>query len=94
MKITLIGGTGYTGTAILGELVSRAHTVTTIVRRHAATLPTDVNVVEVDILNTEALTAILDGADTVVSAYNPGWQKLISTSGLCGVPDLSKRPVA
>ena len=74
MKIALIGASGFVGTAILNEAVSRGHHVTAIVRdvSKVAAHP-QVTVVAVDAQDSQALAKVLKGHDRVISAYNPGW---------------------
>lgn len=74
MKIALIGASGFVGSALLKEAVSRGHDVTALVRNpdkveaspHVAARKIDVN-------DTKALSAALAGADVVISAFNGGW---------------------
>lgn len=75
MKITLIGATGYVGSAILNELANRNYEVTAIARNTDKINNENENITKrnADIFNTEELTEILNGSDVVVSAYNPGW---------------------
>ena len=74
MKIALIGASGFVGSAILDEAVSRGHSVTAIVRdtSKVAAHP-QVTAVAVDAQNPQALAEVLKGHDRVISAYNPGW---------------------
>jgi len=74
MKIALIGASGFVGSAILNEAVSRGHSVTAIVRdvSKVAAHP-QVTAVAVDAQNPQALAEVLKGHDRVISAYNPGW---------------------
>jgi uncharacterized protein len=73
MKVALIGATGFVGSAILKEALSRGHQVTAIVRNsgkvtqqpHVAAVPTD-------IYDESALAKILSGQEAVISAFNPG----------------------
>ena len=74
-KTALIGASGFVGSAILNELLSRGYQVEALVRN-----PDNVKVdnplltlKKVDVADTEALAAALKGYDTVISAYNPGW---------------------
>lgn len=74
-KTALIGASGFVGSAILNELLSRGYQVEALVRN-----PDNVKVEnplltikKVDVADTEALAADLKGYDTVISAYNPGW---------------------
>ena len=73
-NVVLIGATGFVGSAILNELLSRGHKVTAVVR-NAAKLPKNDNLtaVEEDVANVDAITNIAKGKDAVISAYNPGW---------------------
>jgi putative NADH-flavin reductase len=73
-NVVLIGATGFVGSAILNELLSRGHKVTAVVR-NAAKLPKNDNLtaVEEDVANVDAIAAIAKGKDAVISAYNPGW---------------------
>ena len=73
-NVVLIGATGFVGSAILNELLSRGHKVTAVVR-HAAKLPKNDNLtaVEEDVANVDAIATIAKGKDAVISAYNPGW---------------------
>ena len=75
MKVALIGASGFVGKALLNELVGRGNEVIAIARDKDKIESTDEKVtkVAVDVLNTEALTEALKGADVVVSAFNPGW---------------------
>jgi len=74
MKIALIGATGFVGSALLKEAVSRGHSVTALVR-NPAKVETSANVkaVQVDVNDAKALTAKLTGHDVVISAFNGGW---------------------
>ena len=73
-NVVLIGATGFVGSAILNELLSRGHKVTAVVR-NAAKLPKNDNLtaVEEDVANVDAIANIAKGKDAVISAYNPGW---------------------
>jgi putative NADH-flavin reductase len=75
MKTVLIGASGFVGDSILNELLTRGHEVTAIVRHANKVNGVDVNlsIKEVDVLNVEALTEAIGGADAVISAYNAGW---------------------
>jgi len=75
MNVLLIGATGYAGSAILSELVSRGHTVTAVVRNAAKLSASDsVKPVEADATDPEVLAGLASGKDAVISAYNPGWK--------------------
>ncbi|WP_010254494.1 NAD(P)-dependent oxidoreductase [Myroides injenensis] len=74
-NIVLIGATGYVGSAILNELLSRNIAVTAIARNidKIATNNTLVTKKAADINNIDELTSIIKGADVVISAFNAGW---------------------
>lgn len=74
MKIALIGGTGFVGTALLAELLQRGHHVTALARDTSKYAPAErLNVVEADALDAAQVAAAVAGHDAVASAYNPGW---------------------
>lgn len=73
METTIIGATGFVGSALVKEFASRGHEVTAISRSGSGNQVSDVTYVKADIFDTVSLTAILKGSDVVVSAYNPGW---------------------
>lgn len=71
MKIALIGATGYVGTRLLTEALTRGHSVTAIAR-NINKLPenTLLHAVSVDIAETERLQAVLANHDAVIVAIN------------------------
>jgi putative NADH-flavin reductase len=73
MKIALIGATGFIGSALLQEALSRGHQVTAI-QRHPENLPQHPNIVprRGDVRNEAETTALVAGHDAVISAYSPG----------------------
>ena len=73
-NVVLIGATGFVGSAILNELLSRGHKVTAVVR-NTGKLPKNDNLtaVEEDVANVDVIANIAKGKDAVISAYNPGW---------------------
>lgn len=75
MKIALIGATGFVGSAILKELVSRKHNVTAIAR-NTDKIPENDHTIKnsVDVMNADELALAIKESDLVISAYNPGWQ--------------------
>ena len=75
MKLTLIGASGFVGSAVLNEALSRGHQVTAIVRHpEKITLQSEhLSVVPGDVINTMALAELIKGSDIVISAYNAGW---------------------
>ena len=74
MKIALLGATGFVGTALLHEALTRGHDVTAIVRDPAKLPASDhLTVVAGDVNQPAQLAPQLAGHDLVLSAYNPGW---------------------
>lgn len=74
-KTALIGASGFVGSAILNELLSRGYEVEALVR-NPENVRTDnplVSVKKIDVADKDALTDTLKGYETVISAYNPGW---------------------
>lgn len=74
-NVTLIGASGFVGTAILNELLARGHRVTAVVRNPGkiGIKSPSLTVVQSDVTDTSALVAACKGRDAVISAYNPGW---------------------
>lgn len=74
MNIALIGGTGFVGSAVLTELLSRGHAVTALARHpEKLAAQASLRVVKADAQNAAEVAAAVAGHDAVVSAYNPGW---------------------
>jgi len=74
MKIALIGATGFVGTAILNEALSRGHEVTAIARNpEKIKAQNKLTIVKSDVMDSDGLSKVLKGNDVVVSAYNAGW---------------------
>jgi len=71
MRIALIGATGFIGSAILKEALSRGHQVTALVA-HPEKLASAANLtpVGVDVLDQAQLAARLKGFDAVISAFS------------------------
>lgn len=74
-KTALIGASGFVGSAILNELLSRGYEVVALVRNpEKITIENpNLSVKKVDVADEKALTEDLKGYDAVISAYNPGW---------------------
>ncbi|RFZ84344.1 NAD(P)-dependent oxidoreductase [Mucilaginibacter terrenus] len=74
MKVAIIGATGFVGSVLVKEGVSRGYEITAIARdtakvdTHAGVTPIAANVNNVD-----ALAAAMSGHDAVVSSFNAGW---------------------
>lgn len=74
-KTALIGASGFVGSAILKELLSRGYEVEALVRNpeNVKVNNPHLTVKKVDVADTKALADDLKGYDTIISAYNPGW---------------------
>lgn len=73
-NVLLIGATGFVGSAILNELVSRGHKVTAVVRNVEKVAKNElVEAVKEDVANVDAIAKLAEGKDAIISAYNPGW---------------------
>lgn len=75
-KIVLIGASGYVGSALLHEALSRGIRVFAVVRDPSKIQLTHPNlrVRVADVSSADTVASLAAGADAVVSAYNPGWQ--------------------
>lgn len=84
-NVTLIGASGFVGTAILNELLARGHKVTAVVRNPEKVSVSNPNlrIVKADVANTDALVDACKGKDTIISAYNPGGVTRTSTKKPC-----------
>ena len=74
-KVALIGASGFIGSQLVKELLSRGYQVTAIVRSTDKIKNDDKNlrVVSADVFDTDKLAEVLKNNDAVISAYNPGW---------------------
>jgi putative NADH-flavin reductase len=71
MKIALIGATGFIGSGLLAEALSRGHSVTALVSRPERVAPQAGLTVEgVNVLDQQQLAAKLEGYDAVISAFS------------------------
>lgn len=71
MRIALIGATGFIGSAILKEVLSRGHQVTALVAHPEKLAPANgLTPVGTDVLEQGKLTAQLKGHDAVISAFS------------------------
>ncbi len=73
MTAAVIGATGFVGTAIVNELAQRGVYVRAISRNPGDNTKPNVEWTAADVFETDSLTNALQGADVVISAYNPGW---------------------
>jgi len=96
MKIALVGGTGYVGSKLLAEAISRGHQITVLVRDPLkVALDRQVIPLPIDVHDTPALAAAVAGHAAVISAYNPGLphglhgaRSIIAAVKLANVPRL------
>ena len=73
-NVLLIGATGFVGSTVLNELVSRGHKVTALARNEEKVAKSElVDVVKEDVANVDAIAKLAEGKDAIISAYNPGW---------------------
>lgn len=73
-NVLLIGATGFVGSAVLNELVSRGHKVTAVARNVEKVAKSELlDVVKEDVANVDAIAKLAEGKDAIISAYNPGW---------------------
>jgi Putative NADH-flavin reductase len=70
-RITVIGGTGYAGSAIVAEAAGRGHQVTAFSRSAPAEPVPGVNYVQGDATDEAALSSVISGADVVVATLSP-----------------------
>lgn len=101
MNIALIGASGFIGSALREEALSRGHQVTALVSHPEKLQSADnLRVVQADVQNSDDLAAKLAGADLVVSAFSghaqqdirgyyvQGVRSIISASKAAKVPRL------
>ena len=73
-NVLLIGATGFVGSAVLNELVSRGHKVTAVARNIEKIAKSELlDAVKEDVANVDSIVKLADGKDAIISAYNPGW---------------------
>jgi putative NADH-flavin reductase len=75
-KIVLIGASGFIGSAILKEALDRSHFVIALVRhpKKIKIIHNHLIVKMGDVSLSKIVTEASNGADAVISAYNPGWK--------------------
>ena len=101
MKVAIIGATGFVGSALLKEAVTRDHEITALVSDPRKVPASDkVTASQVDVLAQDSLTNKLKGHDAVISAFSghaqtdvlgyyiKGIQSIISAAKAAGVPRL------
>ena len=70
-RITVIGGTGYAGSAIVAEAAARGHQVTALSRSRPDAPTPGVTYVQGDATDDATLSGVIEGADVVVGALAP-----------------------
>ena len=86
MNITLIGASGFIGTAILNEALARGHHVSALVTRpERIAARANLAVQAADVMDVATLTAQFDQADAVVSAFSGHAQADVLDYYLAGV---------
>ncbi|WP_151704260.1 NAD(P)-dependent oxidoreductase [Nitrincola alkalilacustris] len=101
MNIALIGASGFIGSSLLEEALTRGHQVKALVTRPERVASRDsLSVEKSDVMNTAALTEQLKGADVVLSAFSghaqedvydyylKGFESILSATQSAGVPRL------
>ena len=75
-KVVLIGASGFVGSAILKEALDRNHSVTAVVRHPERITMAHKNLIvkQGDVSHKNVVAEASNGADAVISAYNPGWK--------------------
>ncbi|WP_416885976.1 NAD(P)-dependent oxidoreductase [Marinospirillum sp.] len=101
MNLTLIGASGFIGSALLNEALTRGHQVTALVRhpQKLAAHP-QLQALPSDVLDTATLSEQLRGADLVISAFSGhaqedvygyyvrGFESILAATQAAGVPRL------
>lgn len=74
-KVVLIGASGFVGSAILNEVLDRGFEVVAVVRNPEKIKISNANltVTKADVSSSRAVADLVKGTDSVISAYNPGW---------------------
>lgn len=70
-RITVLGGTGYAGGAIVAEAARRGHQVTSVSRSQPTEPIAGVDYVTGSVLDAAVLDAVVPGRDVVISALSP-----------------------
>jgi len=92
-NITVIGGTGYTGSNIVAELASRGHRVTSFSRKAAPAPVEGVTYLHGDATDLGAIAAAVQGADVVIGTLAPRGELAGRVAGIYQeLPGLAKTP--
>ncbi|MDX2376170.1 NAD(P)H-binding protein [Microbacterium sp. LRZ72] len=70
-RITILGGSGYAGSALVAEAARRGHDVTSVSRTTPEERVAGVDYVAGDVVHRETLTSVIEGRDAVVVALSP-----------------------
>lgn len=70
-RITVLGGTGYTGSAIAADAVTRGHDVTAYSRTAPENPVAGVTYVQASVVDPATHQQLVDGADVIISALAP-----------------------
>ena len=74
MKVALIGGTGFVGSALLDELLQRGHQGVALARDpQKYTARPGLSVVRADVQDAQQVQQAVAGCDAVLSGFNAGW---------------------
>jgi putative NADH-flavin reductase len=88
-RITILGGTGYAGAAIVAEAAKRGHQVTSVSRSEPEARIDGVDYVIGSALDGATLDAVLPGRDVVISALSPRGDMACKVEG--AIDELVKR---
>jgi uncharacterized protein len=75
MKIAIIGASGFVGSVLLNEALTRGHEVTAIVRNpeKITTQHENLTIKQGDASNSDTVAELVAGNEAVLSTYNAGW---------------------
>lgn len=73
MKIAIIGASGFIGSNLVDEALSRGHEVLAIYRRNAIKERPNLKQFKMTIFDEDAFLNVIKDADVILSAYNPGY---------------------
>lgn len=89
MKVAIIGASGFIGSGILAEALARGHQVTALVSRPEKLPAQDgLDVVGIDVMQTEHLAGALAGHDAVISAFSGNIQPDVRSYYVRGVQSI------
>src|SRR6187402_1736152 len=88
-RITVLGGTGYTGEAVVAEAAKRGHEVTSVSRTEPTTRIEGVDYVIGSAADADVLDAVVPGRDVVYSALSPRGDMVGKLEGV--IDELSSR---